>query len=298
MHKCSSLASVGEGWMSLAWAGPNISCITMKVSSHPFWMKTALASAALAATTLLSASMAAAQQVDLELFLSMDVSGSIDGNEFNLQKQGYVQAFQDAALQAAIASKPNGVAVALGQWSTTANSPLSVGWTLLKTPGDSTAFAALINGISRQSSGSTCVACGINAAVTSIEGNTFFGGGRVIDVSGDGSQNQNAGNGPATTPAARNAAEALGIRINGLPILGSEAGLQAWYENNVKTSDGFVLAANDFADFDRAVALKITKELEQAPTNSVPGPLPLLGAGMAFGFSRRLRKRINLATLA
>jgi len=267
-------------------------------SQNSFWTKAALASATVAASTILSASMAAAQQVDLELFLSLDNSGSIDSGEYNLQREGYAKAFETAALQAAIASKPKGVAVALGQWSTTAQTPPTIGWTLLKNAADANAFATTIRGITQFQSGLTCVACGINAAVASIQGNTFFGGGRVIDVSGDGSQNQNATNGPATTPAARNAAEALGIRINGLAILGSEAGLQAWYENNVKTSDGFVLAANNFADFDRAVALKITKEIEQAPTNSVPGPLPLLGAGMAFGFSRRLRKRINLATLA
>ncbi|MCP9837192.1 hypothetical protein KBY84_06745 [Cyanobium sp. N.Huapi 1H5] len=34
-----------------------------------------------------------------------------------------------------------------------------------------------------------------------------------------------------------------------------------------------------------------------APPDSVPGPLPILGAGMAFGFSRRLRSRVKASSL-
>lgn len=269
----------------------------MNFSFRPLWIKAGVASAAVATTTLLSASMAvAATPVDLELFLSVDVSGSVDTTEYNLQKQGYVLAFQDAAVHAAIASKPNGVAVALGQWSSTADSPLAVGWTLLTDAASSNAFAAAINAMSRQSAGSTCVACGINAAVTELGTNLYTGTTSIIDVSGDGSQNQNATNGPATAPLARNAAAALGIKINGLPILGSEAGLQQWYENNVQTANGFVIPAASFADFDAAVKQKIVREIITG--DSVPGPLPILGAAAAFGFSRRLRKRINLATLA
>ncbi len=270
----------------------------MNLLFRPHWIKAAAASAAVVTTTLLSASMAsAATIVDLELFLSMDVSGSVDTAEFGLQKTGYVQAFQDAAVQAAIVSKPNGVAVALGQWSTTANTPI-LGWTLLKTAADANAFATAINGISRLSSGSTCVACGINAAVSALQTNDYNGP-SIIDVSGDGSQNQSASNGPAgtsTASGARDAAAAFGIKINGLPILGSEGGLLSWYTNNVKTADGFVTAAASFDDFNLAVQRKIVREIS-GDTN-VPGPLPILGAGMALGFSRRLRQRINIATLA
>ncbi len=266
----------------------------MNFSFRPHWMKAAVAAAAVATTTLLSASMAAAQTaVDLELFLSMDVSGSVDANEFNLQKQGYVSAFQDAAVQAAIASKPNGVAVALGQWSTSAN-PLAIGWTLLTDAASANAFAAAINAMGRQSSGSTCVSCGINAAVASLGSNDYVGT-SVIDVSGDGEENVFSN--PGAVIAARNAAAALGIKINGLPIVTSDfPNLDVWYQTNVQTADGFTQPAADFADFDIAVQRKIVREI--TGDNSVPGPLPILGAGVAFGFSRRLRKRINLATLA
>ncbi len=263
----------------------------MRMPSRSLWLNAVGASVAVAATTLLTASMAsAATPVDLELFLSVDVSGSVDADEFDLQKTGYVQAFQDAAVHAAIASKPNGVAVALGQWSSSADSPLAVGWTLLTDAASSNAFAAAINAMARQSSGLTCVACGINAAVNELQNNAYSGPG-IIDVSGDGVENT----GPSTS-AARTAAASLGIRINGLPILTDDPNLAVWYQNNVQTNDGFTLAASDFAAFDQAVRRKIVKEITGG--DSVPGPLPILGAGAAFGFSRRLRRRISLATLA
>jgi hypothetical protein len=264
----------------------------MSAASRPLWLQAVGASAAVAVTTLLSASMAsAATPVDLELFLSVDVSGSVDATEFDLQKSGYVQAFQDAAVHAAIASKPNGVAVALGQWSSTANSPLAVGWTLLTDAASSNAFAAAINTMARQSSGNTCVACGINAAVTELQNNAYVGPG-IIDVSGDGRDNVL---GTAATAAARDAAAALSIKINGLPILTDDPGLGLWYQTNVQTANGFTLPAAGFDDFDQAVQQKIVREINGGDT--VPGPLPILGAGVAFGFSRRLRKRITTATL-
>jgi hypothetical protein len=269
---------------------PLIFHLVMSVTSRPLWLQAVGASAAVAVTTVLSASMAsAATPVDLELFLSVDVSGSVDDTEFDLQKSGYVQAFQDAAVHTAIASKPNGVAVALGQWSSSANSPLAVGWTLLTDAASSNAFAAAINAMARQSAGLTCVACGINAAVNELQNNAYSGPG-IIDVSGDGVANT----GPSTS-AARDAAALLGIKINGLPILTDDPDLDVWYQANVQTANGFTLPAASFTDFDQAVRRKIVLEINGG--DSVPGPLPILGAGVAFGFSRRLRKRITTATL-
>jgi hypothetical protein len=124
----------------------------MKFQLPPLTLKATLASAAVAASTLLSASMASAAltPVDLELFLSLDNSGSIDAAEYALQRGGYVSAFQDPTVKAAIASKPNGVAVALGQWSTTAQAPTPlIGWSLLKTAADADAFALAISGLTQ-----------------------------------------------------------------------------------------------------------------------------------------------------
>jgi len=264
----------------------------MNSSFRPRSLRAAVASAVVATSTLLSASMAsAATAVDLELFLSLDNSGSIDAGEYALQRDGYVAAFQSQAVKDSIASKANGVAVALGQWSTTAQVPTPlVGWSLLKTAADADAFALAISGITQFEGGLTCVACGINAAVAALQSNAYEGP-SVIDVSGDGEDNVA---GTAAVAAARDAAALLDIKINGLPI-GGGASLVTWYETNVQTADGFTLPADSFAVFDKAINDKIVKEIKG---DGVPGPLPILGAGMALGFSRRLRRRIQRAGLA
>jgi hypothetical protein len=280
--------------MSLAFVGFILSRFTMHLSLRPLRAKATAACAVVGATTVLSATMASAAltPVDLELFLSVDVSGSVDSAEFSLQQQGYVQAFQNPAVHAAIASKQNGVAVALGQWSGAADSPLAVDWTLLTDAASSNAFAAAISAMPRQSNGATCVACGINAAVAELDGN-IYDGARIIDVSGDGEDNVV---GAVATGNARDAAAALGIKINGLPIITSDyPNLDTWYQTYVQTANGFTRPAADFDDFNTAVQGKIVREISG---DGVPGPLPIFGAGLALGFSRRLRKRINLATLA
>ena len=96
--------------------------------------------------------------VDLELALVVDISGSVDKNEYILQRDGYVNAFRDPAVQSAIASKPNGIAVSLFYFSTTTTanrlntsatdyvtwSAPVIGWTHLQTVTDVNAFADAI----------------------------------------------------------------------------------------------------------------------------------------------------------
>jgi len=68
-----------------------------------------LSVAALAAATL--GGNAQAVPVSLELALLVDVSGSVNATEYNLQKTGYIDAFNNIGLQNAIASLPGGIAV-------------------------------------------------------------------------------------------------------------------------------------------------------------------------------------------
>jgi hypothetical protein len=221
--------------------------------------------------------------VDSELFLSVDVSGSVDTTEFALQRTGYVNAFQDPTIHSQIASLPNGLAVALGYWSSNNQQNVAVPWTLLTNATQSNAFAALIAAAPRPYSGSTAPGNAIQFAANQLLTNDYAGK-KIIDVSGDG-----AANGGINTLAARDAAALQGITINGLPILG-EGGLQAFYQNNIVTTDGFLIASNDFGDFDAAVKRKIGKEID----NTVPTPalIPgLIGLGAAAW-----RKRRNAAT--
>ncbi len=242
-------------------------------------------------------SYAAPIKVGLELALLVDVSGSVDGNEFNLQKTGYVNAFNSKAIQALIANTPGGIAVSYSYWSGAGQQEATVGWTHLTNAKQATDFATAINTASRPFSGLTAPGSAINwimnsATEETFASNNFISDRQVIDVSGDGSRNDGA-----NTAAARDAALLAGIdAINGLPILGSEAGLLAWYQNNIQGGAGsFTIAADSFEDFDAAIQLKLFREISPVdPETVVPEPATMavfgFGALVVGGVYRRNRK--------
>jgi len=225
---------------------------------------------------------AVATPVALELALLIDVSGSVDDTEYALQKSGYVNAFNSVALQNLIATQPGGIAVTFIEWSGAGEQSQQVAWTLITDAASSTAFANAINATSRAFGGLTAPGSALNFA-TPLFTNDFDGKRQVIDVSGDGEENDGA-----NTPAARNAALAAGVdAINGLPIGG--AGLVAWYAANIQGGAGsFTTPAANFADFGIAVQNKLEKEINPTPE---PGSLLLMGAALAgvFGVRRRVK---------
>lgn len=233
-----------------------------------------------------------ANQVGLELSLLLDVSGSVDTNEFNLQRQGYVSAFQSAAVQNAIMNGQEGsIAVSLYYWSGATQQQQAVGWTVIDSVASANAFAAAVAGAGRPFSGTTAPGSAINFAVSGTN-NIFINGidslRQVIDLSGDGAQNDGV-----TTSVARDAALAAGVdAINGLTI-GTEANLEAWYNANVKGGAGsFVLHADSFDDFGAAIQRKIIAEVTNTDPNALPLPAAVW-AGMALfagiGFRRGSR---------
>lgn len=106
---------------------------------------------------LWGAAPARAVTVNTELLLLVDVSGSIDDNEFALQRTGYANAFLDPAVQALIAANPGGIAASLVYWSSSNQQQIAVGWTHLVDAADATAFANAINAAARPYNGLTAV---------------------------------------------------------------------------------------------------------------------------------------------
>ncbi|MFN3892112.1 MAG: DUF1194 domain-containing protein [Beijerinckiaceae bacterium] len=199
------------------------------------------------------------EDVDLQLALAVDASGSVNAHRFELQKQGYVSAFRDPQVIRAVTSGMLGsVAVTMYQWTGPRMQVIAAPWTKIDDKASCNRFADLVAAAPRRLfGGGTSIAGAIDYGVGVFRDSGFRSIRRVIDVSGDGA---NTSGRPVSR--ARDDAVASGVTINGLPILALETDLDDHYRAEVIGGPGsFLVPAKSFEVFADAVRRKLILEI-------------------------------------
>jgi len=187
------------------------------------------------------------------------VSGSVNQARFELQRRGYAEAFRHQRVIDAIRSGSTGtIAVTMVQWTGPDLQVHVRPWTLLKDRATAIAFADAIDETPRQLySGGTSISGAIDYSMRLFPGSAYKGLKRVIDVSGDGSNNRGRDAGSARDDAVR-----AGVVINGLPILSLEPFLDRYYYERVIGGPGsFMIPAENYEAFSSAVLRKLILEI-------------------------------------
>lgn len=197
--------------------------------------------------------------VDLQLVLAVDASGSVNQERFELQRRGYADAFRNPkVLRAMLGGQTRGVAITMMQWTGPEMQIDVVPWMLVGTERAAATVADSIDASQRRLyGGGTSISGAIDYAVTMFPRSPFTSERRIIDISGDGSNNR----GRPVTEARDQAVEA-GLRINGLPILSLESNLDEYYKTSVIGGPGaFMIPAATYDVFADAIVQKLILEI-------------------------------------
>lgn len=221
------------------------------------------------------------EDVDLLLVLAADVSRSVDEQKFRLQREGYAGAITDPRVVKAMTAGPKGrIAVIFLEWSGEGQHATVMDWTMIASAADAEKVAAQFRSATRRFMGRTSISSAIDYAMLQLQRSPFAAQRKVIDISGDGTNNS----GRVVTDA-RDEAIAEGAVINGLVILSETplsfnpththppGGLTKYFEENVIGGPGaFVVEAENFEAFGQSLISKLIKEIAAGePSPAPPG---------------------------
>jgi hypothetical protein len=215
------------------------------------------------------------KEVDLALVIATDVSYSVDDNEARFQRQGAVAAFRNAEVLRAIQLGPHGrIAVAYIDFATIGSNKVIADWHVVHDKASAEAFADILEAAPRTLGVNTSISSGIELAEQLLEASGYTASKRMIDVSGDGPNNEGH-----LVLRARDEAVAKGIIINGLPIMTPAdqfdiyylPDLDKYYAGCVIGGPGsFIQVAHGFEDLERALRRKLIQEISDAGTPAAP----------------------------
>lgn len=201
----------------------------------------------------------AANEVDLVLLLSLDVSASVDAREFELMTGGLAKALMSREVGSAIRNGRIGaIAISVLQWSGYQEQNIKIDWIRVSSPLELRNLADRIAGMPRRYlGGATDIGGAINFSRKHINSAPFQTNRRTIDVAGDGANNVNE-----NPSRERDITVKSGIIINGLAVIGETQALVPFYNFFVKGGPAaFVEEARDYDSFGTAMRRKLIREI-------------------------------------
>jgi len=214
--------------------------------------------------------IAADEIVDVELVLAVDVSLSMSPAELVIQRDGYAAALTDPTVLGAIADGMHGkIAVTYVEWAGQFSQTVVVPWTVIASPEDAAGFVRQMTATPPRSARRTSISSALEFSAKLFADSGFQGFKRVIDVSGDGPNNQGQ-----QVDLVRDQVLRDGITINGLPLMTNGNGmitpfdinnLDSYYTDCVIGGPGaFMIPVNQWSQFPEAIRRKLVLELARA----------------------------------
>ena len=197
--------------------------------------------------------------VDLALVLAVDCSSSVDVADFRMQMDGIAAALRNPPLFEAIAAGTyRRIALTLVQWSSRNSQAVAIAWRVLGSRLELEAIARETEKAERHwRPGGTGLAAAVEFSIALLETLPIAASRRVIDVSGDGEDNEGG-----DAARARDVALALGVTINGLPIINGSHEVEIYYRDRVIGGPGsFIMPAKDMRSFRDTMARKLLREV-------------------------------------
>jgi Protein of unknown function (DUF1194) len=224
---------------------------------------------ALALAAALPGAAAAQQVCRLALSLALDVSSSVDRQEYRLQADGLAAALVDpGVVDAFLAAPGQTVALHIYEWSGRYQQEVVLDWTLIETAADLERVAGLMAGKPRSyEQFPTALGYALGFGATALaEGPACWR--RTLDVSGDGENNEGF-----SPRLAHREFPFEAVTVNGLVIGANRTNLRRYYQAVVIRGPGaFVEVATDYEDFAPAMRRKLIRELGPGPMSGAPAP--------------------------